>query len=76
MSKSERDCEDQSSDEEQCVMCGSEDHDGDGWIYPTSDTEVVEITAQGVERELKDDARPLCSTECKDEFAEQEGIDA
>lgn len=57
---------------DECVVCGSEEHDGDGWIFHTSDTEIVGITpGQGVERELKDDARPICSPECKDEFKEE-----
>lgn len=57
---------------DECVVCGAEDHDGEGWIFPTSDTEVVAITEDGLERELKDDARPICSLGCKDEFEESD----
>lgn len=58
---------------EECVVCGADDHDGDGWIFHTSDAEVVGITPDGgLERELRDDARPICSIECKDEFEESD----
>jgi hypothetical protein len=60
------------SDSKQCVVCGSEEHEGEGWIYHTTDTEVARIQADGtLERELKDDARPICSHECKDGFADR-----
>lgn len=54
----------------QCVVCGSESHGGEGWIFPTEDTEVVELSSDGVERELGDDPRPICSIGCKDKFEE------
>lgn len=54
----------------ECVVCGAGDHDGDGWIFPTADTEVVGLSENGVERELVDDPRPICSIGCKDEFKE------
>lgn len=57
---------------DECVVCGAKDHDGKGWIFHTSDTEVVAITENGLERELKDDPRPICSIECKDEFEESD----
>jgi hypothetical protein len=57
----------------ECVVCGSEEHDGKGWIFPVEDTEVIAIKEDGLERELADDARPICSIECKDEFDESDG---
>lgn len=56
---------------DECVVCGADDHDGSGWIFPISDSKVVAINEDGIERELKDDARPICSLECKDEFKEE-----
>jgi len=61
------------TDQKECVVCGSENHDGDGWIYHTSDTEIVGMTPEGgVERELKEHARPVCSIPCKDEFKQSD----
>lgn len=54
--------------QEQCVVCSATEHEGDGWIYPISDAEIVEITSDGPKRELKNDARPICSIDCKEEF--------
>lgn len=65
----------QSGESFECVICGSSEHDGEGWIFPTEDTKVVELKPDGVERELREDPRALCSTECKDEFAEREGVE-
>lgn len=60
---------------EECVVCGSGEHDGEGWIFPMEDSEVVAITEDGLERELKDDARPICTIDCKDEFERQRDTD-
>lgn len=56
---------------EECVVCGSDEHDDEGWIFSIEDNEVVVINGNGLERKLKDDARPICSIECKDEFERQ-----
>lgn len=64
--------ESESATEGPCVVCGAEEHDGDGWIFHTSDTKVVGINEGGLERELKDDARAICSIECKDQFKEEQ----
>jgi len=52
-----------------CVVCGSDESEDKGWIFPVEDSEVVGIGPNGPERELVDDPRPICSIECKDEFA-------
>jgi len=56
----------------QCVVCNSDSHGGDGWIFHTEDTKVVEITADGLRRELQDNARALCSIQCKEEFEDSD----
>lgn len=52
----------------ECVVCGADTHDGDGWIFPVEDTEVTDITPSGLERELVADPRPICSISCKETF--------
>lgn len=61
-----------SEDEFECVVCGSDTQDGDGWIFPVEDTEVTDITPSGLERELGDDPRPICSISCKNTFSSDE----
>jgi hypothetical protein len=56
----------------ECVVCGSEQHDGNGWIFPTEDTKVVDIAPDGLERELIEDSRALCSLDCKDQFEQSD----
>lgn len=64
----------QPREDHECVVCGADDHDGDGWIIPTADTNVTDITVTNgtpeLERELESGARRICSIECKDEFSE------
>jgi len=66
------DTEGDDTEQFECVVCGSEDHDGDGWIFPTEDTKVVDITPDRLERELDDGARPICSLDCKEEFEQSD----
>lgn len=66
-----RDSETGDSERFRCVVCGASTHDGDGWIFPIEDSEVVAITENGVERELTDNPRPICSIKCKDEFLDE-----
>ena len=60
------------SDDFNCVVCGTNEPQGDGWIFPIEDTNVVAINENGPERELVDEPRPICSIDCKDEFKERQ----
>mgnify|MGYP006926882500 FL=1 len=64
----------QSRGDYECVVCGADNHDGDGWIIPTADTTVTDIAVTNgtpeLERELESSARRICSLKCKDEFSE------
>lgn len=56
----------------ECVVCGSSSPEPNGWILPTEDTEVVNISLDGgIERELGESPRPICSMSCKNEFQEE-----
>ena len=59
-------------DEFECVVCGADAYDGEGWIFPTEDTEVTEITPSGLERDLVDNPRAICSISCKNTFSEND----
>ena len=59
------------SEDFDCVVCGTDEPEEAGWIFPIEDSNVVEINEDGLQRELVDDPRPICSIECKDEFEER-----